>query len=75
MVTRRPPASPASGTLAFVEPMVALKVEELPVGHEWLYEIKLDGYRVLALKDGPALSSSPAIIKTSQRTFRASHGR
>ena len=36
---------------SFIEPMKALPVEELPEG-DWLYEIKFDGYRALAFKDG-----------------------
>jgi hypothetical protein len=36
---------------SFIEPMKALPVEKLPEG-DWLYEVKLDGYRALALKDG-----------------------
>src|SRR4029077_686635 len=36
---------------SFIEPMKALPVEELPQG-DWLYEIKHDGYRALAFKDG-----------------------
>jgi bifunctional non-homologous end joining protein LigD len=39
--TRRP---------SFIEPMQALLVEELPDG-DWLYEVKLDGYRALAFKE------------------------
>jgi bifunctional non-homologous end joining protein LigD len=35
----------------FVEPMMALRVPELPVG-DWLYEMKFDGYRALAFKSG-----------------------
>src|SRR4029077_17739305 len=35
----------------FIEPMKALPVEKLPEG-DWLYEIKFDGYRALAFKDG-----------------------
>jgi bifunctional non-homologous end joining protein LigD len=38
-------------TPSFIEPMKALPVEELPEG-DWFYEIKHDGYRALALKDG-----------------------
>ena len=38
--------------LAFIEPMAATSVAALPRGPEWSYEIKLDGYRVLALKNG-----------------------
>ena len=34
----------------FVEPMLLLRTEKLPEGEDWLYEIKFDGYRALALK-------------------------
>lgn len=36
----------------FVEPMKALLAEAPPAG-EWLYEIKFDGFRAIALKGGP----------------------
>jgi DNA ligase D-like protein (predicted ligase) len=35
---------------SFVEPMECLSVAELPEGSQWLWEIKLDGYRALAVK-------------------------
>ena len=38
-------------SLSFIEPMKALTVQELPEG-DWLYEIKFDGYRALAFKEG-----------------------
>jgi ATP-dependent DNA ligase len=38
-------------SLSFIEPMKALPVQELPAGNR-LYEIKFDGYRALAFKDG-----------------------
>jgi len=38
-------------SFSFIEPMKALPVENLPEG-DWLYEIKFDGYRALAFKDG-----------------------
>jgi hypothetical protein len=38
-------------TPSFIEPMKALPVQKLPEG-DWLYEVKLDGYRALAFKDG-----------------------
>ena len=41
----------ASRSFSFIEPMKALPVERLPEG-DWLYEIKHDGYRALAFKDG-----------------------
>jgi bifunctional non-homologous end joining protein LigD len=37
---------------AFVEPMAAKVVQELPEGDQWLYEVKWDGYRALLLKHG-----------------------
>ena len=48
---------PARGRapLAFIEPMAATSVAELPRGPEWSYEVKLDGYRVLAVKDGDSV--------------------
>ena len=36
----------------FVLPMKATAVTELPEGHEWIYEVKWDGYRALGLKHG-----------------------
>jgi len=42
------PAKKAS----FVEPMECLSVARLFEGSQWLWEIKLDGYRALAVKSG-----------------------
>jgi bifunctional non-homologous end joining protein LigD len=36
----------------FIEPMAAQLVKKLPEGDDWIYEIKLDGYRGLLIKDG-----------------------
>ena len=36
----------------FVTPLTATSVHVLPEGNEWLYEVKLDGYRALLLKNG-----------------------
>ena len=36
----------------FVEPMDCLPVPKLPDGSQWLWEIKLDGYRAVAVKSG-----------------------
>ena len=35
---------------AFVEPMERLAVSKLPEGSQWLWEIKLDGYRAIGVK-------------------------
>src|SRR5262249_52255530 len=37
---------------AFIEPMLLLRTEKLPEGPDWLMELKLDGYRALAIKCG-----------------------
>ena len=36
----------------FLEPMAARVVKQLPDGEGWLYEVKLDSYRALLIKDG-----------------------
>ena len=36
----------------FIEPMLLLATETLPEGPEWTDELKLDGYRALAIKTG-----------------------
>lgn len=43
----RRPASPA-----FVPPMLCKDVKKLPASGEWLYEVKRDGCRAIAIKDG-----------------------
>jgi ATP-dependent DNA ligase len=39
----------------FVAPMAAASVEALPEGPECSYELKLDGYRALIIKDGTSI--------------------
>ena len=36
----------------FIKPMLLQRAQKLPEGPNWLYEIKFDGYRVLAVKSG-----------------------
>ena len=36
----------------FIEPMLLLATEQLPSGGQWLYELKLDGFRAEAIKTG-----------------------
>jgi bifunctional non-homologous end joining protein LigD len=42
----------SSMPIRFVEPMKCKLVETPPSGNDWIYEIKFDGFRALALKDG-----------------------
>src|ERR1700730_8713634 len=37
---------------SFIEPMLLLRTEKLREGPEFLYEIKLDGYRAIAFRSG-----------------------
>jgi DNA ligase D-like protein (predicted ligase) len=41
---------------AFVEPMDCLSVPKLPDGSQWIWEVKLDGYRAVAVKSGSAVT-------------------
>jgi len=44
-------AVPSKATKAkFIDPMLLLSSETLPEGPSWTYELKLDGYRALAIK-------------------------
>lgn len=58
----------------FVQPMLLLKTDELPSGEQWLYELKLDGYRAIAFtrdgtvslrsrNDNDFSSRYPAVVK------------
>jgi ATP-dependent DNA ligase len=38
-------------SLSFVQPMLATRVSSLPTGPGWQYEVKWDGYRILAVKN------------------------
>lgn len=41
---------PAKNIAAFIDPILPLRAERLPEGPNWSYELKLDGYRALAIK-------------------------
>jgi bifunctional non-homologous end joining protein LigD len=60
------PVKPRSATTArlpdFVEPMKAKLVGSMPTG-DWMYEIKFDGYRALALRGG----SETRILSRNQK--------
>jgi ATP-dependent DNA ligase len=40
----------------FIEPMECFAVPKLPDGQQWVYEIKLDGYRAIAVKSAGKLN-------------------
>ena len=43
-------AAPKSSSARFIEPMLLLRTDSLPDSEQWLYELKLDGYRAIAFK-------------------------
>ena len=53
--------------LGFVEPMKAVLVETLPQGDDWVYELKFDGVRALALKRGKNIE----LISRNAKDFTA----
>ena len=53
----------------FLEPMECLAVTKLPEGLEWVYEIKLDGYRAVAVNSNGKLSLASRKRKSFNRQY------
>lgn len=71
-------ASAAPTSARFIEPMLLLTTDSLPAGEQWLYELKLDGYRAIAFNrngevslrsrnDNDFNSRYPAVVKALRR--------
>ena len=43
-------------TLRAIRPMMAVSAATLPIGDDWSYEVKWDGYRAQAIKRGAVVS-------------------
>lgn len=48
-------AKPKTTSARFIDPMLLLRTESLPSGDQWVYELKLDGYRAIAFKTNGAI--------------------
>src|SRR5688500_10884829 len=46
---------PARLKASFIPPMLLLKTDRLPEGRQWLYQLKLDGYRSIAFRSNGRL--------------------
>ena len=55
LIARSCPSPPG-----FVPPCLPTKAPQPPTGELWLHEIKHDGFRVIARKDGPGSTAVPA---------------
>jgi bifunctional non-homologous end joining protein LigD len=51
--------------------MLASSARHLPKGAGWSYEVKLDGYRTLALKDGSRVKLLSRNLKDATRLYPA----
>jgi DNA ligase D-like protein (predicted ligase) len=65
------PKSRPSAHPVFVTPMAAEAVTRLPEGPEWSYELKLDGYRALLIKDGEKIELCSRNNKSLTRMYPA----
>ena len=54
---------------SFIEPMQCLSVSKLPDGDHWIWEVKLDGYRALAVKSGSSITLFSRRRKSLNRQF------
>jgi ATP-dependent DNA ligase len=54
---------------SFVEPMECLSVSKLPEGSQWVWEIKLDGYRALVVKSESDITLLSRRKKSLNRQF------
>ena len=54
----------------FIAPCLPTKTDKLPSGSQWLHEIKHDGFRIIARKNGEGCGSIAAPAMTSLAASR-----
>lgn len=57
--------------LDFIKPILARSTDRLPDGPTWLYELKLDGYRALAMEKRGAAPTNDNAEDTESRRDRS----
>jgi ATP-dependent DNA ligase len=62
-------AMPPRQKAKFVEPMECLSVPKLPDGSQWIWELKLDGYRAVGVKSGSRAHLFSRNAKPFDKTF------
>jgi len=53
----------------FIGPMESLAVKKLPTGDKWTYEVKLDGFRAVAVPFPPKSMLTLILIAIVRRVF------
>ncbi|HEX8312473.1 MAG TPA: DNA polymerase ligase N-terminal domain-containing protein, partial [Chthoniobacteraceae bacterium] len=68
---KKAPAKPRakSAKLTFIEPMKAKLAEQPPTTGDWIYELKFDGFRALAVKSGDSVEILSRNNKDLARKF------
>src|SRR5215467_11362022 len=52
-----------------IPPMLAKRVDTVPIGENWIYEPKWDGFRVLVFRDGEEILIQSRDLKSLNRYF------
>src|SRR5215469_1849281 len=60
---------PGASKIPFTPPMECLPVGKIPEGDAWVYELKLDGYRAQAIRDGTGVRLLSRKGKDLTRTY------
>jgi hypothetical protein len=58
-------------TLRAIRPMMAVSAAALPIGDDWSYEVKWDGYRAQAMKRGAVVPLASRNLKDFTSQFPA----